>query len=380
VSGLVSFRLVRELERFPGTLLGICVVLLALSLVVLRSASLAPDGTTLHYMSKQVVWAGAGLTVFLVLCLVPYPQLTRRAWILYALGLLALIAVFVIGTKVNGSRRWFSLGPVRVQPSEFMKYLLVIALARTIAARRGGIRTARGLAEVALVTAVPFLLVMAQPDLGTGLSFLPIAAAMAIAAGARWRHLLAVVGAGVAAAPFMWAFVLRDYQKDRILSFLDAKEHALAGAYQTTQSVIAIGSGGLFGRGYMAGTQGPLGFLPERHTDFVFAVVCEDFGLLGGVLLLGTYGYLLCALAQVARATRDPEGRLLVVGVSAITVFQIAQNVGMALGIMPVTGLTLPLVSYGGSSLVASMIGFGLAASVARHRALVFTPAEAARA
>ena len=375
MSGIGGGRFVaRELERFPGTLLAICVLLLGISLMVLRSASLTPDGGMLHYATRQVIWAGVGLALFLGVSLVPYPWLGRRGWILYVLGIISLLLVFAVGTKVNGSRRWFSLGPIRVQPSEFVKYMLVVVLAHVIARRGDGIKTWGGLAEAGLVTAIPFLLVLAQPDLGTSLTYLPILGAMVFAAGASLRHLALLGGAGLLSAPLAWLFVLKDYQKMRILAFLDSGEHAQGGAYQTLQSVIAIGSGGLGGRGYMEGTQGPLQFLPERHTDFVFGVIGEDFGLIGCVVLLGIYGYLLTTLARIAHRTRDPQGRLVVVGVGAITVTQIGVNVGMALGIAPVTGLTLPLVSYGGSSLLASMIGFGLAASVARHRRLVFAP------
>jgi len=233
---------------------------------------------------------------------------------------------------------------------------------------------------MAALTAVPLLMVLTQPDLGTSLTYLPILAAMVFVGGARLRHLATLAAAGLAslpvALPLAWAFVLKDYQKLRILAFLDSSGHSLGGAYQTTQSVIAVGSGGLFGRGYMQGTQGPLGFLPERHTDFIYAVVCEDFGLVGGVLLLGLYGYLIATLARIARSCRDLEGRLLVTGVATILATQVGVNVGMALGVTPVTGLTLPLVSYGGSSLVAAMAGFGLAASVARSRVVAFAPEE----
>lgn len=375
MSGLSGGRLfAREVERFPGTLLAICLLLLAISMMILRSASLTPDGGMMHYAARQMIWGSAGLAVFLGVSMVPYPWLGRRGWILYLAGIVALLLVFVIGTKVNGSRRWFSFGPVRVQPSEFVKYMLVVVLAHVIARRGDGIRTWTGLVEAGVVTLIPFLLVLSQPDLGTSLTYLPILGAMVFAAGASLRHLGLIAGVGVASAPLAWLFVLKPYQKMRILAFLDSGEHAQGGAYQTMQSVIAIGSGGLTGRGYQQGTQGPLQFLPERHTDFVFGVIGEDFGLIGCVVVLGIYGYLLTTLAKIAARTRDPQGRLLVVGVGAITVTQIAVNVGMALGIAPVTGLTLPLVSYGGSSLVATMIGFGLAASVARHRRLVFSP------
>lgn len=378
MSGFLSFRAMREVSRFPGTLLGICLTLIGISLLVIHSASVRPDGTANPFVLRQVIWACAGLTVFGVLAHIPYPRIGRRSLVLFLLGIGALAAVFVIGTTVNGAKRWISVGPIRLQPSEFMKYVLVIVLARTIAGAGPRIRTWRGLAEISAVTAIPFLMVLTQPDLGTALTYLPILVTMVFVAGARLRHLAAVAGVGLGslpvALPLAWAFVLKDYQKLRILAFLDSSGHSLGGAYQTTQSMIAIGSGGLFGRGYMQGTQGPLGFLPERHTDFIFAVICEDFGLVGGVVVLGLYGYLIATLARIARSSRDVEGRLLVTGVTTILTTQVAVNVGMALGVTPVTGLTLPLVSYGGSSLVAAMAGFGLAASVARSRVVAFTP------
>lgn len=365
----------RALGRYPGSLLAICLILLGVSLLTLGSASMAPDGSMLGYLKRQVIWASAGLGIFFTLSLIPYDRLTRRAPWVYLLGLVALGFVFVIGTKVNGARRWFALGPIRIQPSEFMKYALILTLARAIAVSGPKIQTWRGLAEVGVIAGIPFLMVAAQPDLGTSLTFVPITLAMIVVAGARFRHLFTLGLSGLACLPVAWLFLLRDYQKDRILSFLSPAENELAGAYQTTQSVIAIGNGGLLGQGYRQGTQGPLGFLPERHTDFIYAVVCEDFGLVGGILLLGLYGLLFCTLAKIASRCRDPEGRLLVTGVLAVTIMQVGVNVGMALGVAPVTGLTLPLVSYGGSSLLAVMVGFGLAASVASTRVMIWTPA-----
>jgi len=367
----------RAMGRYPTSLLGICLTLIGVSLLVLGSASLAPDGHLMGYMKRQVIWASAGLGVFFVLSLLPYDRITRKALPIYVLGLFALAMVFVIGTKVNGARRWFSLGSIRVQPSEFMKYALILTLAHAIALQGPRIKTWRGLATIGAIAGVPFLMIASQPDLGTSLTFVPITLAMVIVAGARWRHLMTLAGVGLAMLPVVWTFLLRGYQKDRILSFLSPKANELEGAYQTTQSVIAIGNGGLAGQGYRQGTQGPLGFLPERHTDFIYAVVCEDFGFIGGVLLLGLYGFLFCALAKIARNCRDMEGRLLVTGVLSVVIMQVSVNVGMALGVAPVTGLTLPLVSYGGSSLVAVMIGFGLAASVASTRVMIWTPADA---
>lgn len=362
----------RELDRFPLSLLLTCGLLLVASLVALASAGLTPDGGSLGWASKQLFWAGLGLLGFLAVSQVPYDALTRRWPLLWGAGLLSLGLVLAVGTKVNGARSWFSLpGGTRLQPSEFVKYALIVALARVVARRGAGIGTWGGLAEAGAVVGVPVGLVLLQPDLGTALTYVPIALAIVLVAGARLRHLALLAGTALAALPVAWLFFLKEYQKLRILSFLDAGEHAQGGAYQVTQGLIAIGSGGLWGRGFCHGTQGPLGFLPERHTDFVFAVVCEDFGLLGGVIVLGLYANLVAVLVQLAHATRDPEGRLIITGVTAVTVVQVVVNVGMVLGVMPVTGLPLPLLSYGGSSLVATLCGFGLAASVARHRTRV---------
>lgn len=366
----------RELERFPGTLFGVCLALLAVSLVTLHSASLTPDGGSLGYAAKQAGWAVLGLGGFLACSQAPYDRLGRRAWGFMALGLLALALVLVVGTKVNGARSWFALGPVRLQPSEFVKYALVLLLAHTVARRGAGIATWSGLFEAGVITGVPIGLVLLQPDLGTALTYLPILGAIVFAAGARLAHLALIGLAGLSTLPVAWFFFLKEYQKLRILSFLDSNEHALGGAYQVNQSMIAIGSGGLVGRGFGQGTQGPLGFLPERHTDFVFAVVCEDFGLVGGVVVLALYGYLIAALLDIVRTTRDPEGRLLVTGVAAVTIMHVVINVGMVLGVMPVTGLPLPLISYGGSSLLATLCGFGLCASVARHRTRVLVSGD----
>jgi rod shape determining protein RodA len=368
----------RELTRLPGGLLLCVVLLLVTSFVALTSAGLTPDGGSLGWATKQLGCGAAGLVAFLGVSQLPYDKLGRRWPWLWTAGLAALALVLAVGTKVNGARSWFALpGGVRLQPSEFVKYALVLSLARVVARRGQGIGTWKGLGEAGLVTAVPVGLVLLQPDLGTALTYLPIALTIVFVAGARLAHLGALAAAGLAALPIAWMFFLKGYQKLRILSFLDAGDHALGAAYQVTQSVIAVGSGGLWGRGFGQGTQGPLGFLPERHTDFIYAVICEDFGLVGGVIVLGLYGQLVASLVQIARTTRDPEGRLIVVGVTSVTVVQVIVNIGMVLGAMPVTGLPLPLVSYGGSSLVATLAGFGLVASVARHRTRVVAFDEA---
>lgn len=373
-------RALRELNHLPGSLLLCCLLLIACSVATIRSASLTPAGDVLPYASRQLLWAIPAVGAFLVTALSPYPRLVRRSPGLYALGLLTLALVVVVGTKVNGARSWFSLGPVRVQPSEFVKYALLLLVARALSRLGERIKTWRGLGEIGLLAGLPVGLIMLQPDLGMALTYLPLVGAPVLVAGARLRHLAALCALGLSSLPVAWLFFLKQYQKLRILAYLDAGAHASGTAYQTEQSLVAIGSGGLTGRGWMHGAHGPLGFLPERHTDFVFGVVGEDFGLIGGMIVLGLYGWLFAELARIAQAARDTEGRMIATGVLALTMCQVGVNVGMALGLCPVTGLTLPLYSYGGSSLVASMLGFGLAASVALNRTRIMAPPPAAAA
>jgi rod shape determining protein RodA len=311
---------------------------------------------------------------FFVVAWIPYDRITKHADAIYAAGAFALVLVLMIGTVVNGSRRWFAIGTIRIQPSEFSKYCLVIFLARMIAREGERLRTWRGLVGPAVATLVPVALVGKQPDLGTALSHVPLLAAMLFAAGARLRH-FAITGVGaLAMLPVSWFFLLHDYQKQRVLTFLSPEKSASGGAYQQLQSQIAIGAGGLWGKGYEQGTQGQLGFLPFRHTDFIFAVCGEEWGLVGGLALLGLFGVLALGLAVVATRTRDLEGRLIVVGVASVLITHVLVNVGMATGMGPVTGIGLPFCSYGGSSLLANLLGLGLAASVARRKVVMWAP------
>jgi len=235
-----------------------------------------------------------------------------------------------------------------------------------------GVRQFKGWLLPVLLTGVPFVLVAAQPDLGTSLTFLPILLVALIVAGARLWQLGLVGLAGLIAAPLMWIFVLKPYQKGRILSFLDPAKAAASGAYQQIQSIIAVGSGGTWGKGYEAGTQGRLGFLPERHTDFIFAVIGEEFGLVGGLFVLGLYGALMTALVLLAKRCPDRTGRLMIMGVGTVLFLQVTINVGMNIGCAPITGLTLPFISYGGSSMLGSFLGIALVSAAARREAKGF--------
>ncbi len=365
------------LRGIPWLVVVPAMLICGFALLLIRSAAYdASTASNAGYAERQLQWAVASWIAFLVVAWLPYDKITKRGDAIYALGMAALVAVLFIGTVVNGSRRWFAIGSLRIQPSEFSKYCLVVFLAQIIAREGERLRTWRGLVLPAVVTLVPVALVGKQPDLGTALSHVPLLAAMLFAAGARLRH-FAITGLGaLALLPISWFFLLHDYQKQRVLTFLSPEKSASGGAYQQLQSQIAIGAGGLWGKGFEQGTQGSLGFLPFRHTDFIFAVCGEEWGLAGGVALLALYGVLVLGLAAVACRTRDLEGRLIVVGVAAIIVTHVFVNVGMATGMGPVTGIGLPFVSYGGSSLLANLLGLGLAASVARRKVVVWAPAR----
>ena len=271
-----------------------------------------------------------------------------------------LILLLGLGGAVKGSQRWFSVGSFAIQPSEFMKITLVLALARFLRYKKYGI----GLFDIGisiLLTCVPMLLIMKQPDLGTALVMVPILISILYAAGIRLYQLLMLVGTGLAISPLLWMFVLKSYQKMRIIGFLWPDKATDWGAgYHRLQSLIAIGSGGLFGAGWGNGTQNQMKFLPERHTDFIFAVIAEEWGFLRACFVIFLYIVFITCGIGIARSTREPYGRLVVIGLVTMFATQIMVNIGMTLGIAPIVGITLPFISYGGSSMVTSFVALSI--------------------
>jgi rod shape determining protein RodA len=271
--------------------------------------------------------------------------------------------VFLVGRTVSGARRWILVGPVSVQPSEIFKICFVLMAVWLVTSR-----WAQPVGKTALVLAapmlvVPMVLIVKQPDLGTALLLLPVLIALLVAAGLQLRLLGGLVLAGLAATPLAW-LVLKDYQRERILVFLDPLRDPLGSAYNVIQAKIAIGSGQLLGKGVAGATQSRLAFLPERHTDFIFAVFAETWGFVGCLVLLTCYALLLLRGFDIAASTREPVGRLVALGVTALVATQVLVNVGMVTGLLPVVGIPLPLMSYGGSSMVVSMMALGLLLSV----------------
>jgi len=342
-------------------------LLCGFGLIVLYSAS----GENLAQTQRQAVRIGVALVVMLAVAQINPATLRRWSPWLYGIGLLLLVAVLVFGEIGKGAQRWLDLGIVRFQPSELVKLAVPLMIAWYLAEKRLPPSWQR-LAIAALMIVVPVLLIAKQPDLGTALLVASAGIFVLFLAGISWRLIGGLMVAAAAAAPVAW-YLMRDYQRQRVLTFLDPEKDPLGAGYHIIQSKIAIGSGGLYGKGWLNGTQSQLDFLPERHTDFVFAVLSEEFGLIGVLALLALYLFIIGRGLYIATRAQDTYTRLL--GGALILVFfvYLFVNTGMVTGLMPVVGVPLPLVSYGGTSLVTLMAAFGILMSIHTHRRLLPT-------
>ena len=350
----------RLLENVDWALLGAAGALVLTSAVTLANLNVGRTGGA---AVRQLVWFGVGLVALVVIASIDYRRLVRAAPALYLLGLAGLGAVFVLGRTVSGARRWIVWGPLSVQPSEIFKICFVLMAVWVITSRWAQPVGRTAVALTLPIVAVPALLIVKQPDLGTAVMLFPVLVILLVGAGMRLRLLGGLALAGVAAAPLAW-LVLRDYQRERILVFLDPLRDPLGSAYNVIQAKIAIGSGQLLGKGVAGATQSRLAFLPERHTDFIFAVFAETWGFVGCLVLLVCYVLLLLRGFDIAASAREPVGRLVALGATSLLATQVLINVGMVTGLLPVVGIPLPLMSYGGSSMLASLLALGLLLSV----------------
>lgn len=363
---------VRRLERYltrniDGTLLGIVLALLVVGLVVMVSASNLNAARVTGQLANMLI----ALSVLWVFANIPPHYLMRLALPLYVLGLGLLILVALFGDVAHGARRWLDLGVTRIQPSEFMKIAVPLALAWYFHRHEKTLRLAN-YAVAALMLVVPVVLIARQPDLGTAVLITAAGFFVLFLAGLSWRVMAAFGITCAAALPFVWS-ALRDYQRQRILTLFDPSQDPLGTGYHTIQSMIAVGSGGWFGKGWLNGSQTHLDFIPERTTDFVFAVFAEEFGLLGCLLLLGLF-LALISRAMLITANAPTLFARLLCGAITLTFFTYAfVNMGMVSGILPVVGVPLPFLSYGGTALVSLCLGFGILMSVNSHKKLVQT-------
>lgn len=325
-------------------------------------------GTAETWVSRQLVRFGIGFLLMLIVAVVDIRFWLRAAFPFYGISLALLVAVEAVGTVGMGARRWIDLGPFQLQPSEVMKIALVLALARYFhSLAHDEIAWLRRLVAPTAMAIVPVALVLRQPDLGTALLLLIGAGAMFFLAGVRLRVLGAAAATALAAIPVVWHY-LRDYQRERILTFFDPERDPLGAGYHIMQSKIALGSGGVFGKGFLQGTQSHLHFLPEMQTDFIFTMLAEEFGLVGALGLLALYVCILTYAIAIALRSRNQFGRLLAMGIATTFFVYFCANIAMVTGLMPVVGVPLPLVSYGGTAMVTILAGFGLVMNVHIHR------------
>jgi len=359
----------RLAQNFDWILLALTVVLGGIGLVALYSAVTAGMPTSLRMLYyKQMVWFGVGLTVMVACFLVDYKILERWAYLFYGGCIFLLLWVMEFGKYVGGSRRWLALGPVSFQPSELAKIAVIIVLARyysKIVNPRG--LTLRELVHPIILTLIPFLLIVKQPDLGTAMLLALIAVSMTVFVKIERRSFIIIVASCIVTIPLVW-FLLKGYQKQRILTFLDPGRDPLGAGYHVIQSKIAIGSGLISGKGFLQGTQNALSFLPEQHTDFIFSVLAEEWGFIGSAVLLLAFLIFIVWGLTIAQKCRDPFGTILSVGVTAMIFWQVFINIGMVMGLMPVVGVPLPFISYGGSSTLAMMFCVGLLLNVSMRR------------
>lgn len=367
---------VEERTLFKKLDINLIIVILALNvigLINLYSATHGPTSTDVASLFiSQFMWLAVGWTVFLVVTLVDYSIVSRIAMIIYILNLGAILYVTFFGKVALGAQRWIDLGFFRYQPSETMKLALIMMMAKILSTRSTH-GSGMGLKEMfvpLIILGIPFVFVVEQPDLGTSLMLMAIGCSMLLFAKVKKSILASAVVLGIIAIPVAWKFVLHDYQKNRVLTFLSPMSDPRGTGYNSIQSKIAVGSGRFFGKGFMKGTQSQLEFLPERHTDFIYSVLSEEHGFVGSILVIGLFCFLFITGLRIASNARDKFGALLAVGVLSYVFWHMFVNIGMVIGLLPIVGVPLPLLSYGGSSMLTTMAGLGIVSSVAYRRYL----------
>lgn len=363
----------RGFDSFDWRFIGLVLAILSLGVLSIYSVTHAQQGGTPFYL-KQLMWIALGSAAFVAMLIVDYHRIARLAYPLYVIILVLLAVVLVMGKISRGAQRWIPIGPFAFQPSEFAKLVLILVLARyySSAPRIGWLQR---VVLPGLIMLPGLLLILKQPDLGSGLSFLAVYAAMLLMVGMRSQAIGIILLFSLMLFPFAWELLwgsLHDYQRHRIMAFVDPEYDPGGKGYHALQSRIAIGSGELLGKGLYGGTQSQLKFLPEGHTDFVFAVFAEEWGFLGVLLLLALFVGLIWLSLEIAARAKDVLGALLAAGVIAMLCFCVVVNIGMTAGMFPIVGIPLPLMSYGGSATIATMAALGLLLNVKRRRLTLF--------
>ena len=361
----------RLYKNFDITLLLASVGIIIFSCMMIYSAKKG-GATGMEYVQRQLFFAVFGLIAATVMASIDPSIYTRNAKKIYILNLIMLLAVLFAGDSSKGAQRWIQFGFIRIQPSEFAKILMIICLAVFLVKRQDQIRTFKTFVHSLIYLGVPMLLIFKQPDLGTSLVLMSIWITMLFVMGTDIKNILLFGLAGMLLVFLAWEVpgVMKTYQKNRVITFIDPAADPRGSGYHVTQSRIAIGSGQILGKGFLHGTQRELSFIPEQHTDFIFTVVGEEMGFVGAITVLLLYFMVLWRGLAIMAATEDTTGRAIAAGIVGMFMFHIFVNVGMTIGIMPVTGVPLPMFSYGGSNLIANMMAIGLleGISMRRHR------------
>ena len=359
---------------FDWPLLGMVLILCAVSVFEIYSATLHTKFAGFH--TKQMFWIAGGLVAMFIFSKIDYHRLLDLVPWIFGVFLLSLVVVKVVGVKVLGARRWIKVGPIHFQPSEWMKLVLILLVARYFANLGGRSLTWRDIFKSIVLVGIPMALVLIQPDLGTALTYTPILVAGLFLGGINIRQALILAACAAVLVAGVWTDgfgvghikVLKNFQKARLTSFINPDNDPKGTGYQIRQSLIAVGSGGVWGKGAAKGTQTQGDFLPIPHADFIFAAFGEEHGFVGSLLVLLLYFSILMRLIQNAQTAADLSGSLIIMGVVAVLTFQIAVNVGMVIGFMPVTGIPLPLMSYGGSSVLFTFLALGAVMNVRMRR------------
>ena len=366
----------RLIQNFDWIMLGVTILISLIGIMTIYSAT-RPLGINDHpaFYLKQVTWLILGISVLFFMVTFDYVWLSRIAPVLYGIGIVLLIAVFIAGRIGMGAQRWLSIGPLSFQPSEFFKLFYIVMLAQYLGLIKGSLNTQSLSRVFFLTTFFPFILLLKQPDLGTALMVLIIFLCLIIAKGLQKKLAILFVTIGLISLPFFgnifWGG-LKDYQKSRLIAFMEPESDHTGIGYHLNQSKITVGSGKVMGKGYMQGTQGPFRFLPEKHTDFIFAVFAEEWGFLGSFFLLFLYLVLILRGLETAGKAKDDFGRLLALGITFMFFIYLVVNVGMTLGLMPVVGIPLPFMSYGGTALLSNLIAIGILINIRTRRFELF--------
>jgi len=366
----------RTWQHFDFILFGATVILIAFGIALIYSATLASTAVSQDwwntFLARQIVYALVGIGLMLLASVTDYSIFANVNHLIYALTILSLILVYAVGQISFGAQRWIDLGIFRLQPSELAKVLLIIVLAKFLADRQEDLKRLSYFLLSLLYVAVPIIFIYIQPDLGTAIVLAVSWLVMVIMAGVRLRHVGLMALVGVIGSPILW-LSLQGYMRERIFVFFDPGRDPLGAGYNINQARIAVGSGGWLGQGFAKGSQSQLHFLRVRHTDYIFSVLGEELGFVGFVLLLLLFLVVIWRILRVAEMARDTFGQLIAYGIATVVAFQVIANIGMNVGLLPSSGVPLPFISYGGSALMALLIGQGVVQNIIiRHKRLEF--------